>query len=254
MSHFESTLPFGEPELMRVSSFRRYLADMHRRGGGDTTGVTTRLSSLNPSLMEDLLRFEHGGRGADVLEVMAASVRHARSLTAHLQHGTRVVPLTVFPRERLAHCPLDLQVVVEGQSPDLPVLQVEAAVLKPLGDRETELIGEPQLYRPLSPLMWALALHGRRGELLPEVAGTAVYRVSPAFDVTLAPDGPMRDTLRHLRRTVASLRDIAEWPGFDRDKACRLINALYLQSGLIISRSHPAALGDSSWFGGAGSA
>lgn len=247
MTQFESTLPAGEPELMRVSSFRRYLADAGRRGGGDT-GVTTRLSSLNPSLMEDLLRFEHSGRGADVLEVMAASVRHVRSLTVHLQCDARVLPLTVFPRERLAHCPVDLRAVVEAQAIELPVLQVEAAVLKPLGDRETDLIGEPQMYRPLSPLLWALALNGTRGELLPEVAGTAVYRVSPAFDIAIAPDGPIRDTLRRLRRQVASLREIAEWPEFDRDKAARLINALYLQSGLIVSRSHPAALGDS-WFG-----
>ena len=247
MSLFESTLPLGEPELMRVSSFRRYLADVGRNAGD--TGATTRLSALNPSLMEDLLRFEHGSRGADVLEVLAASVRHARPLAVHLQCGDRVLPLTVFPRERLAHCPVDLRAIVEARGAELPVLQVEAAVLRPPGDRQVDLVGEPQLYRPLSPLLWALALYGARGELLPEIAGTAVYRVSPAFDVTLVPDGPLRDVLRLLRHRVASLRDIAGWPGFDRDKAARLVNALYLQSGLIVSRSHPAALGDS-WFGG----
>ncbi len=248
MSLFEPTQPLGEPELMRVSSFQRQLADANRRSGGvDGGAVTTRLSSLNPSLMEDLLRFEHGDRGADVLEVMAASVRHARALTVHLQCGDRVLPLTAFPRERLAHCPVDLRTIVETQAPDLPVLQVEAALLKPLGDRATDLIGEPQSYRPLPPLLWALALHGRRGELLPEVAGMAVYRVSPAFDLSLATAGPLRETLRYMGRRVATLRDIAGWPGFDLDKATRLVNALYLQSGLIISRSHPAALGDS-WF------
>ena len=243
MSQFESTIPFGEPELMSVSRFRRHLADSNR--GGDSGGaVTTRLSSLNPSLMEDLQRFEHGDRGADVLEVMAACVRHARALTLHLQCGDRVLPLTAFPRERLVHCPVDLLTIVETQAPELPVLQVEAAVLKPLGDRATDLIGEPQSYRPLAPLLWALALHGRRGELLPEVAGAAVYRVSPAFDLSLAAAGPLRDTLRYLGRRVASLGEIASWPGFDRDKATRIVNALYLQSGLIVSRSHPAAFGD----------
>lgn len=252
MSLFEPTIPFGEPELRSVSSFRRYLVDSSRRGGGDAGGgaVTTRLSSLNPSLMEDLLRFEQRDRGADALEVLAASVRHARALTVHLQCGDRVLPLTAFPRERLAHCPVDLRAVVETQAPELPVLQVETALLKPLGDRDTELIGEPQSYRPLAPLLWALALHGRRGELLPEVAGKAVYRVSPAFDLSLAADGPLRDTLRYLSRRVASLREIAAWPGFDLDKATRLVNALYLQSGLIISRSHPAAFDDAASDGG----
>ena len=38
-----------------------------------------------------------------------------------------------------------------------------------------------------------------------------------------------------------NLRDMAEWPGFDRPRAMRLLNALYLQAGLIVSRSHPAA-------------
>ena len=246
MSLFESTLPCGEPELMRVSSFRRYLADINRRG--PEPGATTRLSSLSPSLLEDLLRFENRERGADVLEVLAACVRHGRALTAHLQCGDRVLPLTAFPRERLAYCPVDLQAMIEAQPIDLPVLQVETAVLRALGDREAELIGEPQFYRPLSPLLWALALHGTRDDLLPEVAGTAVYRVSPAFDLTLSADETLRELLRRMRRSVSSLREIAEWPGLDRSKAARLINALYLQSGLIVSRSHPAALGDS-WFG-----
>ena len=34
-------------------------------------------------------------------------------------------------------------------------------------------------------------------------------------------------------------------------KPHRLLNALYLQSGLIVSRAHPAALGDS-WFSALG--
>ncbi len=40
---------------------------------------------------------------------------------------------------------------------------------------------------------------------------------------------------------------MARWPGFDRDRAMRLLNALYLQAGLIVSRTHPAATSDS-WF------
>ena len=40
-----------------------------------------------------------------------------------------------------------------------------------------------------------------------------------------------------------NLRDLAEWPGFDRVRAARLLNGLYLQAGLIVSRTHPAAAG-----------
>ena len=44
-----------------------------------------------------------------------------------------------------------------------------------------------------------------------------------------------------LQRDNANLRDIAAWPGFDRSRAMRLLNGLYLQAALIISRTHPAA-------------
>ena len=225
---------------MSVSSFKRYLADMHQRA--PDTGVSTRLASLNPSLMEDLLRFEQNGRSADLLEVFAACMRHARALTVHLQYHDKVLPLTLFPRERLVHCPVDLQELAAGQPAELPVLEVEAAVLRPLGDPETARVGEAHLYAPLQPLLWMFALRGVRAELLPEVAGTAVYRISPAFEVLLVPKGPLRDLLRHMRRNVTSLREIAAWPGLDAELAARLVNALYLQAALMVSRSHPGAL------------
>ena len=62
-------------------------------------------------------------------------------------------------------------------------------------------------------------------------------------------EGPLRSAVQRLRSGVASQREIASWPGMTRDRTVRLLNALYLQAGLIVSRSHPAALGDS-WFGG----
>ena len=100
---FESTLPLGEPELMRVSAFQRYLTELKREGADESL---TRLSSLNPSLLQDLLRFEQDGRHTELLEVLAACVRHARPLAVHLQCGMRVVPLTVFPQNgwRIARC------------------------------------------------------------------------------------------------------------------------------------------------------
>jgi len=51
---FESTLPFGAPDLMRVSAFKRYLDEF----AVDADRGSSRLSSLSPSLMQDLLRFE----------------------------------------------------------------------------------------------------------------------------------------------------------------------------------------------------
>jgi len=37
------------------------------------------------------------------------------------------------------------------------------------------------------------------------------------------------------------LRTIAGWPGMSHERASRLLNALYLGSELMITRSHPAA-------------
>jgi hypothetical protein len=249
MSSFEPTVPFGEPELPRASGFARYLAELQR--DAPEGAPSTRLSSLSPSLVQDLMRFEQTGRAADLLEVLAACVRHARNLTVHLRCLDKVLPLTVFPHARLAHCALDLRALVEQRRVVLEVLQVEPAVLRPPGDPQAAMVGEPRLYRPLSPLLWAMAVHGVRGSLLPELAGAAVYRVSPAFDLA-APhrEGPLRSAVQRLRRGVASQREIAGWPGMTRDRSVRLLNALYLQAGLIVSRSHPAALGDS-WFRGA---
>jgi hypothetical protein len=50
-----------------------------------------------------------------------------------------------------------------------------------------------------------------------------------------------------LKRATTNLREIADWPGFDRARATRLLNALYLQSGLMVSRTHPAATNEG-WF------
>ena len=252
MPSFEPTIPFGEPELMRASGFQRYLDELALKAPGGP--ASTRLSSLSPSLTQDLLRFEQNGRSADVLEVVAACVRHARSATVHLRCGDKALPLTVFPRERVTHCAVDLAVYLAtaaARREPLEVLQVEPAQLRAPGDPEQQFVGDPALYRPLPALLWELAIHGHRADLLAEVAGTAVYRVSPALDLGVLPSaGPLREAALRLRREVASLREVASWPGMGRDRATRLLNALYLQAGLIVSRSHPAALGDS-WFGNA---
>lgn len=245
---FESTLPAGAPDLMRASAFRRYLDEMARSAEPDS--VSGRLSSLSPSLMQDLMRFEQrargSGEGLEVLEVMAAGVRHGRSLLVHLQAGTSVVPLTVFPHERLVHCPLAMAQFLACDLPGLQVLHVEPAVLRPPGDRERSLVGAHESYSPLGPLLWELALRGAREDLLPEIGGLAAYRVAPGLELKgLTLGGTMAAAVFRLKRTTTNLRDIAEWPGFDRGRAMRLLNALYLQAGLIVSRTHPAAAQDS---------
>ncbi len=253
---FDSTIPFGEPELMRASSFRHYLP----RRGDDPAGVVVcpKLAALSPSLMADLAHGITHEQRTEPLDVLAACVRHAQPVTVHLQCGERAVPLTLFPHERLLHCPISIDSLLAQREPDPQVIHIEPALrvapTDTLGHR-----GRPGPFavadlclHPLGAVLWDLALQGGRRELLPEITGAAVYRVSYGLDLG---DVAMSDTLLsavyRLRREPCRLRDIATWPGFDRERAIRLLNGLYLKSGLIVSRSHPDALRDS-WFGALG--
>jgi hypothetical protein len=159
-----------------------------------------------------------------------------------------VLPLTVFPQERLVHCPMDLTEFIDRYLAQARVMHVEPAVLRPPGDPERELIGESRLYHPLTPLLWELAMRGPRSELLPEIAGPAVYRVAPSLEIAAIPvPAALKSVIERMRRRAVPLTSIAEWPTLDRERAARLLNALYLQSGLIVSRSHPDAVRDG-WF------
>jgi hypothetical protein len=239
---FPSTLPIGEPELKRASAFRRDLADAAR---DEVDPTLTRLSTLSPSLLLDLMRFEQNGHSGGLLEVLAASIRHARPLLLHLQHKDRVLPITVFPAEQLAHCPLPRAALLDLPLDELEVLHVEPAVLRPPGDRIHPLVAEPGRCLPLPLLSWEIALRGARRELLPEIAGRAAYRVSPGADLRQLPlPRTLADAVTRLQRGSTRLREIAAWPGFDDERARRLLNALYLQAALIVSRTHPAATND----------
>ncbi len=241
---FDTTIPFGEPELMRASAFERYLRELEGLdSGGDT--ISSRISQLSPTLRDDLLRFERGNGGSEAVEVVAACLRHAANLTIHLHCDERVVPLTVFAAERLVHCPVPMQDLVQRCLPQARVMHIEPAVRRPPGHAQISLVGPDEQHHRIEPLLWQLAMRGQRRELLPEIAGPAVYRVAPGLDIdTLPANGALMAAVRRLVIEPVSLRELATWPGLDRDRASRLLNALYLQAGLIVSRAHPAAGGE----------
>jgi hypothetical protein len=240
---FDSTQPQDAADGIPVGDFER------RQGAraGDTDAGSTRLSSLSPSLVQDLLRFERdSGQGLEVLEVLAAALRHGRSLRLYVQAERWVVPLTVWPIERQLQSPMRLNLLLTLPLPDLRVLRVE-----PAPDRhrrahtgEIPADGPPQWALPLGPLLWELALRGPRDALLPEIDGVAAYRVVPSADLQdLELAGTLASAVGRLRQRPAPLGEIAGWPGFDRERAMRLLNGLYLQAALMISRTHPAAIG-----------
>ena len=93
------------------------------------------------------------------------------------------------------------------------------------------------------PLLWELALRGARETLLPEIAGPAAYRVAPGSALhRLGLSGSLQAAVEQLRQRPCNVAEIASWPGFDRERATRLLNGLYLHAALIVSRTHPAAI------------
>jgi hypothetical protein len=212
----------------------------------DSVAGGTRLSSLSPSLLADLQRFgsERTSSGAlDMLAMMAATVRHGRALCAVVQIGQHAVPMTLFPTQRVVHCPLPMVSLLSARVADWRLIQVQPAQMSAPG--ETELQTRSHSYTPLPPLLWAVAQRGARETLLPEIGGVAAYRVIPSADLRLLElTGVMAAAVQRLRKHTTNLRDIASWPGLDRPRAQRLLNGLYLQAALLVSRTHPAATND----------
>lgn len=240
-SMFPSTQPPDADPLMRLSDYQRQFQPSGQ--GEDSTAGITRLSALNPSLMQDLMRYDRQprpGEGLDVLEVLAASLRHNRALLLHLQIDRRAFALTVRPQERMVWSLLSQTQLFDLRISDLRVLRVEPALPMPALD-------SPQAatyhVAPLGTLLWELSLRGGRDKLLPEIDGVASYRVAPGADLKeLDLTGTLGAAVVRLRRETMPLRTIATWPGFDADRAVRMLNGLYLQAALMVSRTHPGAI------------
>jgi hypothetical protein len=248
----ESTIPFGEAELMPVSSYVRYLDELDGSPGPNHDWVSgTRLSDLSPSLQADLLR-DHDKRPPsdrlDVLEVMAASVRHASAVTIHCTHGKRALPISVFPQQQCVHCPLSLDSLGAEALGTMTVLHVEPALLAPPGHSRLTGTKDAHLYSPLAHWLWDFSWHGTRTELLPAIAGPAAYRIGPTLAWARWPmDQGLLSAVERLLDNSVNIRELSELPGMSRQRAARLLNALYLQAGLIVTRSNREAFNDSFW-------
>lgn len=243
---FESTIPFSEPEAVRLGAYLREFGP--DTVPGDFRDTSPLPATLSPSLRADLKRFEGSDRSADILGVLAACVRHNKRVTLHLLCGRHELPLTVFPQEQLIHCPMNMVELMARHLSELRVIHIEGAWMHPPGATELLLVGRNPMLHPLGPFLWELAMRGARRELLPEISGSVAYRVAPGFDTARLPvRGALVPTLARLRTQPANLRELSDWPGLDRERAVRLLNALYLQAGLIVSRAHREAFSDSWW-------
>ena len=174
---------------------------------------------------------------------MAACLRHREAALLTIAYGSLVWPLTLFPRQRLYHSPCDVAQL--RASPGLATLKMIAAEppgVRPPGDVLHERVSAGYKYRPLAPLLWAIALDGPRSQLLNEIGGRAAYRLAAGLgEDRPEPSGALAPAVQRLRQEAASLREMAHWPGLSVERASRLLNALYLTDALMVTRSHPSA-------------
>lgn len=231
--------PTFDTVLPRVSDFHRRLREAGLDARSPSSGHGSLDPTLNPSLLQDLQRFDVSTRtepGLEVLEVVAASLRHSRALRLLVSHADLVLPLTVMPLERVVRAPLPLAQWELLDWADMKVLQVESATTAFQAEHPAEH------HAPLGLVLWALALQGSRAQLLPEIAGPVAYRIAPSADFSgLHLTSLLAAAVARLRRQTTPLHELSRWPGLDTERATRLLNGLYLQSGLIVTRSNPAA-------------
>jgi hypothetical protein len=176
-------------------------------------------------------------RHCSALAVVAASLRHAHPMAMQVQVVERVTTLAIFPRDGLFQCELDLCALPQQEMAQLRLIQVEsAAPLIPTDAARARRSG----LGPLGPMLWQLAKYGPTDTLLPEIAGPANYRLAPSLHLGALPIDPqLTSVLQQLRRRPCSVEELAASPGFSRARVCRLLNAIYLQAGLIVTRSLP---------------
>jgi hypothetical protein len=231
----------NQPNLWRVSEFEQ----ARQRVGNSVFAETDNPTVLSTTLMADLYRLSASSNSSDLLEVMAACLRHREPAMLCVKYRSFVWPLTLFPATMQYHSPQDITLDTPSSLVNASLLTTEAAGVKPPGHWMHERVAHTDHYRPLQPLLWAFAIHGPRTTLLSEISGTAAYRAlrSPADD-GLSLSGAMGSAAEHMRRETASLRTISTWPGMTMERASRLINGLYLVSALLSTRAHPAAAHD----------
>jgi hypothetical protein len=239
---FPSTLSVAVPGPRRQRAALRRLQDTSTGG----LGAGSPLTALTPALADDLRRFERDGIQTELIEVVAASMRHGRNLLVMLEYGDHVLPLTLYPDRRLMHCPLPHDQLLSLRLTDLFVRSVELAQGRAPEQSLDALPQELQSqYASMVPLCWELALRGARAELLPEIPAHAAFRIPPGVALQgFELNGTMAAAVHRMKREATNLKEMSAWAGFDRERAMRLLNGLYLQSALMATRTHPAACSD----------
>ena len=228
---------FDDSTLWRISAYERMRDDIGGNSGFTRLdGVPTKLPT---TLLADLSHSDGQPRDNDVVEVMAACLRHREAALLYLRHHGYVWPVTLFPERELYHAPRDPVASEAPNLSDLAVLAYEPPGLMPPGHWKHDRIGHLEHYLPLERLFWAVGLKGPRATLLAEIDGPVSYRALRKADrLELVAPGAMGSAQDRMHRDAASLRQISGWPAMNVERASRLLNAMYLTTQLMVIRTH----------------
>lgn len=188
-------------------------------------------STLSASLRGDLKRFADQAEAAELLPVVAASVRHGHPLCLNVELDGKEHELALDPLRNLFSCSTDLCA--------LPDQALEKIRLRRIlqGEPDTEYHDRRHM-GSLRPLLWHLALRGPRSDLLPELGGKVRCRVILGTPLNGLPlDGSRRRMIDRMKFAPVSVDDLMTGTGLTRVAIQRVWNALYLQSALMVSRS-----------------
>lgn len=198
---------------------------------------------LSSAMQADLQQLAASPSQISALAVFAASVRHAQPLAVHVQTSDKPFLLSIFPRDRFFQCEHELSELPAEDLALLRLVRIEPVVPLLMGDMPS---GKASSFRlgPLGLLLWRLALHGPTNELLPEIAEPAKYRLTPSLHLSGLPmHSGLPPVLQKMRNDPCTVPELAHGSTLGPTQVKRLLNALYLQSGLIVTRSLPKVWG-----------
>jgi hypothetical protein len=229
---------FESSSLWSLSAFEA----LRRTAASPAFAGMQRATLLPTTLQAELRLIDRRREGSDALEAIAACVRLREPALIYLRYEDRVWPVTLFPQDMLYHSPRNLLMGGRRGLRNLKLIDIEPPALRPPGHAMHERIASAQTYHALAPALWKLALQGPRATLLTEIGGTAAYRALRHLnEQDIEIPGALIPAAERLRRETAPLRKIATWPGMSVERASRMLNALYLSSNLIVSRTHHTA-------------
>lgn len=227
---FHNTHPLGPATGFERTDMPTTRMDDRARDFADTE--TSDAATLSPSLLRDLKRFADEPAAADLLAVLAASVRHGKPLSLSLDLDGRAVDLTLHPLRQVYYSALDLCALGDEALSRIRLLRVE-----PDQDPASLLAGRTHI-GSLRPLLWHLAMRGAHTGLLPEIAGPVRCRMALGNALSGLPiDGSRKRLIQRMRLAPVALDDLLSDTILGRAAVERLWNALYLQSALMVTRA-----------------